>query len=95
MDQFSFSRNDTFKMRVLYNEQYFDVSDPGPVFFYTGNEGDIEMFANNTGLLCGPTCFWHREQSGTALELVRRSSLNGALAFTALQFVCVLACSTL
>ena len=36
-------------MRVLYNDKHFDVSNPGPVFFYTGNEGNIEMFTNNTG----------------------------------------------
>ncbi|XP_022664564.1 lysosomal Pro-X carboxypeptidase-like [Varroa destructor] len=51
VDHFGYANNDTFKMRVLYNEEHFNISEPGPIFFYTGNEGDIEMFANNTGLM--------------------------------------------
>lgn len=49
VDHFGYANNDTFKMRVLYNDDHYDVSNPGPIFFYTGNEGNIEMFANNTG----------------------------------------------
>jgi len=51
VDHFGYANNDTFKMRVLYNDDHFDISKPGPIFFYTGNEGDIEMFTNNTGLM--------------------------------------------
>ncbi|OQR76200.1 lysosomal Pro-X carboxypeptidase-like [Tropilaelaps mercedesae] len=51
VDHFGYANNDTFKMRVLYNDDHFDVQRPGPIFFYTGNEGNIEMFANNTGLM--------------------------------------------
>jgi lysosomal Pro-X carboxypeptidase len=39
-----------FPMRYLINSTFFDVKN-GPVFFYTGNEGDIELFAANTGLV--------------------------------------------
>lgn len=47
IDHFSFANNATFKLRYLINESYWD-RDNGPIFFYTGNEGDIEMFAQNT-----------------------------------------------
>lgn len=36
-------------MRYLYNDSYWDKQ--GPIFFYTGNEGDIEIFAQNTGFM--------------------------------------------
>lgn len=51
VDHFGYANNDTYLMRVLYNDEHFDVENPGPIFFYTGNEGDIEMFTNNTGKL--------------------------------------------
>jgi hypothetical protein len=40
----------TFRMRYLINTTNFDPS-TGVIFFYTGNEGDIELFAANTGLV--------------------------------------------
>ena len=40
----------TFRMRYLINTTKFDPS-TGVIFFYTGNEGDIELFAANTGLV--------------------------------------------
>ncbi|XP_060537305.1 lysosomal Pro-X carboxypeptidase [Cylas formicarius] len=49
LDHFSFTSNATFKLRYLVNDTYF--RQPSPVFFYTGNEGDISMFAQNTGFL--------------------------------------------
>lgn len=39
----------TFKMRYLYNDSYW--RNDGPLFLYTGNEGDIEIFAQNTGFM--------------------------------------------
>ncbi|KAL0276297.1 UNVERIFIED_CONTAM: hypothetical protein PYX00_003896 [Menopon gallinae] len=50
VDHFSFSRNDSFRMRYLINDTYWDGK-TGPIFFYTGNEGAIEMFADNSGFI--------------------------------------------
>ncbi|KAK3918120.1 Lysosomal Pro-X carboxypeptidase [Frankliniella fusca] len=51
VDQFSFSRNDSFQLRYLVNDTWWDKHKPGPIFFYTGNEGDITLFAQNTGFM--------------------------------------------
>lgn len=52
MDHFSFTTcNTTFRMKYLYNDTYFDAEAGGPIFFYTGNEGDIEWFAQNAGFM--------------------------------------------
>jgi lysosomal Pro-X carboxypeptidase len=34
-------------MKYLYADQYWDKK-KGPIFFYAGNEGDIEVFCDNT-----------------------------------------------
>ena len=56
VDHFGWSLStSTFTQRYLINEQQWlrpsDPSGPGPVFLYTGNEGPIETFAANSGLL--------------------------------------------
>ncbi|XP_037815124.1 lysosomal Pro-X carboxypeptidase [Lucilia sericata] len=52
LDHFNFAINTTFKLRYLYNDSYIDKqSGKTPLFFYTGNEGDIESFAQNTGFM--------------------------------------------
>lgn len=50
VDHFGYANNDTYKMRYLVADQYWDHNG-GPIFFYTGNEGSIDVFANNTGLM--------------------------------------------
>lgn len=49
IDHFDVIKNKTFRLRYLVNK-YYHVKG-GPIFFYTGNEGDINMFAKNTGFL--------------------------------------------
>ena len=50
VDHFSWSFNsDTFSMRYLINQSNWQAG--GPIFFYCGNEGDITMFALNTGFM--------------------------------------------
>ncbi|XP_050441621.1 lysosomal Pro-X carboxypeptidase-like [Adelges cooleyi] len=50
VDHFSFTQNNTFQMKYLINDSYWDSTN-GPIFFYTGNEGAIEMFCENTGFM--------------------------------------------
>ncbi|XP_071050411.1 lysosomal Pro-X carboxypeptidase-like isoform X2 [Onthophagus taurus] len=49
VDHFSFAFNHTFRLRFLINELHWKPG--GPIFFYTGNEGNIEEFAQNVGLM--------------------------------------------
>ncbi|KAL7014675.1 hypothetical protein ACKWTF_016055 [Chironomus riparius] len=50
LDHFTFADNATFPIRYLMNDSY--VTDKrSPIMFYTGNEGDIELFAQNTGFV--------------------------------------------
>ena len=50
LDHFNFRDDRTFQQRYLLNDDFFDPQN-GPVFFYAGNEGDIESFWNNTGFM--------------------------------------------
>lgn len=49
VDEFSESIMDTYDMKYLINDTYYKSG--GPMFFYTGNEGFIESFADNTGIM--------------------------------------------
>uniref|UniRef100_A0A0K0F2S4 Lysosomal Pro-X carboxypeptidase (inferred by orthology to a human protein) n=1 Tax=Strongyloides venezuelensis TaxID=75913 RepID=A0A0K0F2S4_STRVS len=49
IDHFNYIDNRTFKLRYLINTKYYKSG--GPIFFYTGNEGNIEAFAKNTGFM--------------------------------------------
>lgn len=50
VDHFNFRDDRTFQHRYLLNDDFFDKEN-GPVFFYAGNEGDVESFWNNTGFV--------------------------------------------
>lgn len=50
LDHFSFAVNHRFKLRYLINDTWHQGND-APIFFYTGNEGFIEVFAQNTGFM--------------------------------------------
>ena len=50
LDHFTFQHKPVqYKQRLLINEDHWATG--GPIFFYTGNEGDIELFAENTGFM--------------------------------------------
>ncbi|CAH8499289.1 unnamed protein product [Schistosoma turkestanicum] len=49
VDHFSFVNEDKFLIKYLINNESF--SPGGPIFFYTGNEGAIETFAENSGFI--------------------------------------------
>ena len=42
--------SDKFQMRYLVNDQYWDP-ETGPILFYSGNEGDIYGFYENSGFM--------------------------------------------
>lgn len=54
IDHFGFLEDGTFKQRYLVNAKHWQQPG-GPIFFYTGNEGDISWFCNNTVNI--PPCF--------------------------------------
>ncbi|KAI1727036.1 serine carboxypeptidase s28 domain-containing protein [Ditylenchus destructor] len=49
IDHFGYTTANTFPLKYLYNMSYY--KEGGPVFFYTGNEGAIELFAEATGIM--------------------------------------------
>uniref|UniRef100_A0A0N4ZI07 GOLD domain-containing protein n=1 Tax=Parastrongyloides trichosuri TaxID=131310 RepID=A0A0N4ZI07_PARTI len=49
VDEFSEANMDTYQLKYLINTTYYKPG--GPIFFYTGNEGFIEGFADNTGIM--------------------------------------------
>ncbi|KAK2981234.1 hypothetical protein RJ640_030623 [Escallonia rubra] len=52
LDHFSFADLPNFPQRYLINtEHWVGPARMGPIFFYCGNEGDIEWFADNSGFV--------------------------------------------
>ena len=41
----------TFQQRFFVNDHYWDKKNNGPVFFYFGNEDNVELYVNHTGLM--------------------------------------------
>jgi len=50
LDHFTFTTQIKFRQKYLVNDTYWDRNG-GPIFFYTGNEGDIEAFTENSGFM--------------------------------------------
>ena len=53
--------NQTFKQRYVISEEYW--CEGCPIFLYLGNEADIKMFVNNTGIM------WENAKSFRAMVL--------------------------
>uniref|UniRef100_A0A182K5G5 Lysosomal Pro-X carboxypeptidase n=1 Tax=Anopheles christyi TaxID=43041 RepID=A0A182K5G5_9DIPT len=54
IDHFTYTGEATFKLRYLVNDTYAQGGNDlpnSPILFYAGNEGDIELFAQNTGFM--------------------------------------------
>ena len=54
VDHFNFADNRTFKQRFFTSlpgpvSRLHEYSQPNVVFFYTGNEADVELYVNATG----------------------------------------------
>ncbi|KAK6052724.1 serine carboxypeptidase S28 [Cooperia oncophora] len=49
LDHFTYSDTTTFPMKWLWNNTFYKSG--GPIFFYTGNEGNIEGFVTATGMM--------------------------------------------
>jgi len=49
VDHFGFGTTATFRLKYLYNNASYAAG--GPIFFYCGNEGGIEGFGDNTGIM--------------------------------------------
>ncbi|VBB28821.1 unnamed protein product [Acanthocheilonema viteae] len=49
IDHFSYRAVEIFSLKYLVNYSYFHCG--GPLFFYVGNEGAVESFAQNTGIM--------------------------------------------
>ncbi|CAJ0578616.1 unnamed protein product, partial [Mesorhabditis spiculigera] len=49
VDHFAYTDNRTFELRYFINTESYKPG--GPILFYTGNEGSLESFAENTGFM--------------------------------------------
>ncbi|XP_069825817.1 lysosomal Pro-X carboxypeptidase [Dendropsophus ebraccatus] len=50
IDHFGFFEDSTYRQRYLVSDTHWRKPG-GPILFYTGNEGDITLFSNNTGFM--------------------------------------------
>lgn len=80
MDHFTFTTNATFRLRYLYNGAFWQEG--GPIFFYPGNEGSIDLFVEGTGFL------WESAQRFGALVVFAEHRYYGeSLPFGELSFI--------
>lgn len=49
VSHFNFKRLGTFKQKYLIDTSKWNRAARGPIIFYCGNEGPVEMFFNNSG----------------------------------------------
>ncbi|KAF0769049.1 hypothetical protein AaE_002727, partial [Aphanomyces astaci] len=42
---------DTYSQRYFVCDEFWQQSSAGPIFFYVGNEADVELYLNHTGLM--------------------------------------------
>ncbi|KNC51652.1 peptidase S28 family protein [Thecamonas trahens ATCC 50062] len=71
----------TFKQRMIFTDKYYDERTGGPIFLYTGNEGDIVSFYNNTGLI-----FEFAERLGAFVLFIEHRYYGETLPFGADSF---------
>ena len=76
----------TFQQRYFVNDQWWDMENGGPVFFYFGNEDNVELYVNHTGLM------WESAAESKALlvfaehryygsSLLYEAGTNGCMSF--------------
>ena len=64
VDHFNFhlgGLNATYKQRYFVYDEFWSPPGNGPIFFYCGNEADVELYVNATGLM------WEHAQEVGAL----------------------------
>ena len=69
LDHFDFTTNATFEQRVFVSADHWAPG--GPIFLYCGNEDDVTLYVNATGLM------WeHAAAFGAMLVFVERRSAS-------------------
>lgn len=51
IDHFSWANQDTYQQRYFICDKHYTQSKAGVIFFYLGNEADVTLYLNNTGLM--------------------------------------------
>lgn len=69
VDHFGFQSNATFMQRYFVHDAYWKPG--GPIFFYAGNEADITLYVNHTGLM------WESAERFNALLLFAEHTATG------------------
>ena len=61
LDHFDFGETRTFQQRVFTYDRHWSGSPDAPILFYCGNEANVELYINSTGLM------WENAASLSAL----------------------------